>query len=166
MHWDRNRSTSIVFGNIWKHPLIVSFDLIQSIANHGMTASRELCVFFWLHLFCVDYSDIYAVCVAIPDPLGERLYFKTKECLEAHVRLLYDVHKYKLETRFWLLSLFFRIFAHVMIAIYWKCTIAAGNNTLMEQSLSTTYSGGLFWIDPLMIDIGFGIWTEYSSYQL
>lgn len=37
------------------------------------------------------FSDIYSLCVAIPEPLSERLYGKTKECLEAHVTELYQV---------------------------------------------------------------------------
>lgn len=36
-------------------------------------------------------SDIYALCVAYPEPLGERLYTETKVFLENHVRQLYKV---------------------------------------------------------------------------
>ncbi|KAI4806531.1 hypothetical protein KUCAC02_017351 [Chaenocephalus aceratus] len=35
------------------------------------------------------FSDIYALCVAYPEPLGERLYTETKVFLENHVRQLY-----------------------------------------------------------------------------
>ncbi|XP_037829179.1 cullin-2 isoform X1 [Kryptolebias marmoratus] len=35
------------------------------------------------------FSDIYALCVAYPEPLGERLYTETKIFLENHVRQLY-----------------------------------------------------------------------------
>nr|XP_061811648.1 cullin-2 isoform X2 [Nerophis lumbriciformis] len=35
------------------------------------------------------FSDIYALCVAYPEPLGERLYTETKVFLENHVRNLY-----------------------------------------------------------------------------
>lgn len=38
-----------------------------------------------------DTSDIYALCVAYPEPLGERLYTETKVFLENHVRQLYKV---------------------------------------------------------------------------
>ncbi|EFO28164.1 hypothetical protein LOAG_00325 [Loa loa] len=37
-----------------------------------------------------NFYDIYSLCVAIPEPLSERLYGKTKECLEAHVTELYQ----------------------------------------------------------------------------
>lgn len=39
-----------------------------------------------------DTSDIYALCVAYPEPLGERLYTETKVFLENHVRQLYKVN--------------------------------------------------------------------------
>lgn len=35
--------------------------------------------------------DIYALCVAYPEPLGERLYTETKIFLENHVRHLHKV---------------------------------------------------------------------------
>lgn len=35
--------------------------------------------------------DIYALCVAYPEPLGERLYMETKIFLENHVRHLHKV---------------------------------------------------------------------------
>uniref|UniRef100_A0A669CEH0 Cullin 2 n=1 Tax=Oreochromis niloticus TaxID=8128 RepID=A0A669CEH0_ORENI len=37
------------------------------------------------------FSDIYALCVAYPEPLGEKLYTETKIFLENHVRQLYKV---------------------------------------------------------------------------
>uniref|UniRef100_A0A803XTY9 Cullin N-terminal domain-containing protein n=1 Tax=Meleagris gallopavo TaxID=9103 RepID=A0A803XTY9_MELGA len=37
------------------------------------------------------FSDIYALCVAYPEPLGERLYTETKIFLENHVRHLHKV---------------------------------------------------------------------------
>lgn len=40
-------------------------------------------------------SDIYALCVAYPEPLGERLYTETKVFLENHVRQLYKVSTHK-----------------------------------------------------------------------
>lgn len=54
-----------------------------------------------------DTSDIYALCVAYPEPLGERLYTETKVFLENHVRQLYKVmaHK-KRQTKKNMLSLF------------------------------------------------------------
>ncbi|VDN17885.1 unnamed protein product [Gongylonema pulchrum] len=32
-----------------------------------------------------NFYDIYSLCVAIPEPLSERLYMKTNECLDEHV---------------------------------------------------------------------------------
>lgn len=39
--------------------------------------------------------DIYALCVAYPEPLGERLYTETKVFLENHVRHLHKVRNDK-----------------------------------------------------------------------
>ena len=36
-------------------------------------------------------SDVYALCVAYPEPLGERLFTAVKEFLENHVEKLYEV---------------------------------------------------------------------------
>jgi len=38
------------------------------------------------------FSDVYAVCVANPEPMADKLYTATKNFLEAHVRQLYKVH--------------------------------------------------------------------------
>uniref|UniRef100_A0A915AFR3 Cullin-2 n=2 Tax=Parascaris univalens TaxID=6257 RepID=A0A915AFR3_PARUN len=38
-----------------------------------------------------NFSDIYSLCVAIPEPLSDRLYERTKACLEEHVSGLYKV---------------------------------------------------------------------------
>lgn len=40
-------------------------------------------------------SDIYALCVAYPEPLGEKLYTETKIFLENHVRQLYKVSSWQ-----------------------------------------------------------------------
>lgn len=45
----------------------------------------------FLFILTSDTSDIYALCVAYPEPLGERLYTETKVFLENHVRQLYKV---------------------------------------------------------------------------
>lgn len=37
------------------------------------------------------FSDVYAVCVANPEPMADKLYAATKQFLEAHVRQLYRV---------------------------------------------------------------------------
>ena len=36
-------------------------------------------------------SDVYALCVAFPEPLGEKLYAEVKNFLESHVQSLYEV---------------------------------------------------------------------------
>ena len=36
-------------------------------------------------------SDVYALCVAYPEPMGERLYTETKTFLECQVKALYEV---------------------------------------------------------------------------
>ncbi|KAK3750420.1 hypothetical protein QZH41_016979, partial [Actinostola sp. cb2023] len=36
------------------------------------------------------FSDVYALCVAFPEPLGERLYGEVKNFLEEHVKKLYE----------------------------------------------------------------------------
>lgn len=46
-----------------------------------------------------DASDIYALCVAYPEPLGERLYTETKVFLENHVRQLYKVSAHRKASR-------------------------------------------------------------------
>ncbi|TKR66670.1 hypothetical protein L596_022929 [Steinernema carpocapsae] len=38
-----------------------------------------------------NFSDIYALCVAVPEPYPEKLYDAVKKCLEMHVDGLYDV---------------------------------------------------------------------------
>ncbi|KAK0419162.1 hypothetical protein QR680_013987 [Steinernema hermaphroditum] len=37
-----------------------------------------------------NFSDIYALCVAVPDPYPDKLYDSVKKCLEMHVDGLYD----------------------------------------------------------------------------
>lgn len=41
----------------------------------------------------MSFRDIYALCVAYPEPLGERLYSETKVFLENHVRQLFKVRR-------------------------------------------------------------------------
>ena len=36
------------------------------------------------------FSDVYALCVAYPEPLGERLYTETKKFLESHIKEKFD----------------------------------------------------------------------------
>lgn len=36
------------------------------------------------------FSDVYKLCVAFPEPLGDKLYFETKAYLDHHVKELYN----------------------------------------------------------------------------
>lgn len=42
-------------------------------------------------IFLNTVSDVYALCVAFPEPLGEKLYAEVKNFLESHVQSLYEV---------------------------------------------------------------------------
>ena len=44
-------------------------------------------------IFLTVDSDVYALCVAFPEPLGEKLYAEVKNFLESHVQSLYEVLK-------------------------------------------------------------------------
>ncbi|KAH9372178.1 hypothetical protein HPB48_016658 [Haemaphysalis longicornis] len=48
---------------------------------------EELCVL----LLDGCRTDVYALCVAFPEPLGDRLYLETKKFLNAHVQHLYEL---------------------------------------------------------------------------
>ena len=55
---------------------------------------RHKLVVFWaspLHSFLNCLSDVYALCVAFPEPLGEKLYAEVKGFLENHGQSLYEV---------------------------------------------------------------------------
>jgi cullin 2 len=57
---------------------------------------------FWVSIKCMPfyesrlqqffslYSDVYAICVAFPDPLADRLYSETKNFLENYVKSQLD----------------------------------------------------------------------------
>lgn len=42
-------------------------------------------------IFLTCASDVYALCVAFPEPLGEKLYAEVKNFLESHCQSLYEV---------------------------------------------------------------------------
>lgn len=44
----------------------------------------------YLTNLCILYSDVYAICVAFPDPLADRLYSETKNFLENYVKSQLD----------------------------------------------------------------------------
>ncbi|KPP60656.1 cullin-2-like [Scleropages formosus] len=99
------------------------------------------------------FSDIYALCVAYPEPLGERLYAETKMFLENHVRQLY---KKVLESEEKLLVMYHRSWeeyskgADYMDCLYrYLNTQFIKKNKLTEADLQYGY-GGADMNEPLM----------------
>ncbi|XP_074938549.1 cullin-2 isoform X1 [Phalacrocorax aristotelis] len=108
------------------------------------------------------FSDIYALCVAYPEPLGERLYTETKIFLENHVRHLHkvthtvtDVHRV-LEAEEQVLVMYHRYWeeyskgADYMDCLYrYLNTQFIKKNKLTEADLQYGY-GGVDMNEPLM----------------
>uniref|UniRef100_A0A3P8VWD4 Cullin 2 n=1 Tax=Cynoglossus semilaevis TaxID=244447 RepID=A0A3P8VWD4_CYNSE len=99
------------------------------------------------------FSDIYALCVAYPEPLGERLYTETKVFLENHVRQLY---KKVLESEEKVLVMYNRYWdeyskgADYMDCLYrYLNTQFIKKNKLTEADLQYGY-GGVDMNEPLM----------------
>uniref|UniRef100_H0YRP2 Cullin-2 n=1 Tax=Taeniopygia guttata TaxID=59729 RepID=H0YRP2_TAEGU len=99
------------------------------------------------------FSDIYALCVAYPEPLGERLYTETKIFLENHVRHL---HKKVLEAEEQVLVMYHRYWeeyskgADYMDCLYrYLNTQFIKKNKLTEADLQYGY-GGVDMNEPLM----------------
>uniref|UniRef100_A0A9L0S3V4 Cullin-2 n=1 Tax=Equus caballus TaxID=9796 RepID=A0A9L0S3V4_HORSE len=99
------------------------------------------------------FSDIYALCVAYPEPLGERLYTETKIFLENHVRHL---HKRVLESEEQVLVMYHRYWeeyskgADYMDSLYrYLNTQFIKKNKLTEADLQYGY-GGVDMNEPLM----------------
>ncbi|XP_013929231.1 PREDICTED: cullin-2-like [Thamnophis sirtalis] len=99
------------------------------------------------------FSDIYALCVAYPEPLGERLYMETKFFLENHVRHL---HKKVLDSEEKILVMYHRNWdeyskgADYMDCLYrYLNTQFIKKNKLTEADLQYGY-GGVDMSEPLM----------------
>uniref|UniRef100_A0A8C6SED0 Cullin-2 n=1 Tax=Neogobius melanostomus TaxID=47308 RepID=A0A8C6SED0_9GOBI len=99
------------------------------------------------------FSDIYALCVAYPEPLGERLYTETKIFLENHVRQLY---KKVLESEEKVLVMYHRYWeeyskgADYMDCLYrYLNTQFIKKNKLTEADIQYGY-GGVDMNEPLM----------------
>ncbi|KAJ0022736.1 hypothetical protein NQD34_014870 [Periophthalmus magnuspinnatus] len=99
------------------------------------------------------FSDIYALCVAYPEPLGERLYTETKVFLENHVRQLY---KKVLESEEKVLVMYHRYWeeyskgADYMDCLYrYLNTQFIKKNKLTEADIQYGY-GGVDMNEPLM----------------
>ncbi|XP_059495308.1 cullin-2 isoform X2 [Stegostoma tigrinum] len=98
------------------------------------------------------FSDIYALCVAYPEPLGERLYTETKVFLENHVQHLYKV----LDSEEKILTMYHKYWeeyskgADYMDCLYrYLNTQFIKKNKLTEADLQYGY-GGVDIIEPLM----------------
>ncbi|XP_041039814.1 cullin-2 isoform X5 [Cetorhinus maximus] len=99
------------------------------------------------------FSDIYALCVAYPEPLGERLYTETKIFLENHVQHLY---KKVLDSEEKILTMYHKYWeeyskgADYMDCLYrYLNTQFIKKNKLTEADLQYGY-GGVDVIEPLM----------------
>ncbi|XP_078089107.1 cullin-2 isoform X2 [Mustelus asterias] len=99
------------------------------------------------------FSDIYALCVAYPEPLGERLYTETKIFLENHVQHLY---KKVLDSEEKILTMYHKYWeeyskgADYMDCLYrYLNTQFIKKNKLTEADLQYGY-GGVDIIEPLM----------------
>uniref|UniRef100_A0A8C1WN44 Cullin 2 n=1 Tax=Cyprinus carpio TaxID=7962 RepID=A0A8C1WN44_CYPCA len=99
------------------------------------------------------FSDIYALCVAYPEPLGEKLYTETKVFLENHVRQLF---KRVLESEEKVLVMYHRYWeeyskgAEYMDCLYrYLNTQFIKKNKLTEADLQYGY-GGVDMNEPLM----------------
>ena len=57
-------------------------------ANHKDRLESQIQVLIIFRSFQMDwhFSDVYNICVAIPDPLCDRLYSSLVGCIEDHVR--------------------------------------------------------------------------------
>ncbi|KAG7455242.1 hypothetical protein MATL_G00254530 [Megalops atlanticus] len=100
------------------------------------------------------FSDIYALCVAYPEPLGEKLYTETKIFLENHVQQLY---KKVLESEEKVLVMYQRYWeeyskgADYMDCLYrYLNTQFIKKNKLTEADLQYGYGGGVDTNEPLM----------------
>ncbi|XP_043546569.1 cullin-2 isoform X2 [Chiloscyllium plagiosum] len=99
------------------------------------------------------FRDIYALCVAYPEPLGERLYTETKIFLENHVQHLY---KKVLDSEEQILTMYHKYWeeyskgADYMDCLYrYLNTQFIKKNKLTEADLQYGY-GGVDIIEPLM----------------
>lgn len=56
-----------------------------------INTKRYLIVVWVKNVSLTISTDVYALCVACPEPLSDRLYTETKQFLENHVQQLYKV---------------------------------------------------------------------------
>nr|XP_012419379.1 PREDICTED: LOW QUALITY PROTEIN: cullin-2-like [Odobenus rosmarus divergens] len=133
-------------------PRVVDFDEIR---NKPLTTIKAVVMLEYVKRATWNnrFSDIYALCVAYPEPLGERLYTETKIFLENHVRHL---HKRVLESEEQVLVMYHRYWeeyskgADYMDCLYrYLNTQFIKKNKLTEADLQYGY-GGVDMNEPLM----------------
>ncbi|XP_031728283.1 cullin-2 isoform X1 [Anarrhichthys ocellatus] len=101
------------------------------------------------------FSDIYALCVAYPEPLGERLYTETKVFLENHVRQLYKVSTREKHFYFCIMSSFHNacnacLCVCVCVCVYFQKVLDSEEKVLvMYHRYWDEYSKGADYMDCL-----------------
>lgn len=65
----------------------------ENKANTDISQIKYVYIFFKASkaVSLTNFSDVYKLCTALPEPLGDRLYQETKNFLETHVKTLYAV---------------------------------------------------------------------------
>lgn len=121
--------------------LIVSSDRKRFVAT---SVSCQNCILNTLH------SDIYALCVAYPEPLGERLYTETKVFLENHVRQLYKVRPLRM--------------GHWSTAHCWTIWISNSTWSSLPTGLTTLFlSQKVLESEEKLLVMYHRYWEEYSK---
>ncbi|ETE72642.1 Cullin-2, partial [Ophiophagus hannah] len=145
-------SNSFYFPTMSLKPRVVDFD---ETWNKLLTTIKAVVMLDYVERATWNdrFSDIYALCVAYPEPLGERLYMETKTFLENHVRHL---HKKVLDSEEKILVMYHRNWdeyskgADYMDCLYrYLNTQFIKKNKLTEADLQYGY-GGVDMSEPLM----------------
>lgn len=92
------------------------------------------------------FSDVYQLCVALPEPLADKLYFETKQFLENHVknmlatRVQYDSSKYNDPGKFDLLQAYYDAWSEYSKGIGYINTLYSYLNQqhIKKQKISDT----------------------------
>ena len=94
----------------WCHSESVSFIKLKSglWAKNVIYINVKLLISWSAFLnftFLTFARDVYALCVAFPEPLGEKLYAEVKNFLESHSQSLYEVCQNLMKMQLLLLTL-------------------------------------------------------------